>query len=415
MKKLFVSAIALAAIGGNVAAFDFEYGGLYYDILSESDRTVEVSEPADETHQDLPPYGGDVVIPEHVVYDSKTYTVTSIGMYAFYEGDQLTSVVIPNTVTNIDDKAFSDCINLTEINIPASVTTIGYRVFRNCDRLEAINVDANNPAYCSINGVLYTKDQTNIVRCPLTKTAITFPKTITVIGDYAFSCCHYLTRVDIPNTVTTIGYNAFSHCENLATVTVPESVTEVGDDAFYDCPSLSSITLSKTATTICDNMFSDCSSLTTFDIPESVTSIGVSAFSNCENLRSLTIPSEVTSIGNYAFSGCAKLKSLTCRAAVPPTVEAQTFESEVIKSGTLYVPNGCKSVYKAAAYWSDFGNIEEDAASVSDIVLDNTSAVEVFDVYGRKVCSGYQQDAISNLAPGIYIVKTGDVVVKVRI
>ena len=71
----------------------------------------------------------DVVIPD---------SVTSIGNYAFYYCDGLTSVTIGNSVTTIGYGAFSYCSDLTSIVIPDSVTTIGYFAFDYCSKLQNV-------------------------------------------------------------------------------------------------------------------------------------------------------------------------------------------------------------------------------------------------------------------------------------
>ena len=74
-------------------------------------------------------YSGNVVIPESVTYNGKTYSVTSIGYEAFRSCSGLTSVTIPNSVTSIGNFAFYSCSSLTSIIIPYSVTSIGEGAF----------------------------------------------------------------------------------------------------------------------------------------------------------------------------------------------------------------------------------------------------------------------------------------------
>ena len=80
-------------------------------------------------------YEGDIVIPETVVFNERTYRVTSIGKEAFAFCYPLTSITIPNGVTSIENSAFSACKSLTSIIIPDSVTSIGSFAFYNCTSL----------------------------------------------------------------------------------------------------------------------------------------------------------------------------------------------------------------------------------------------------------------------------------------
>ncbi|MEE0804495.1 MAG: leucine-rich repeat domain-containing protein, partial [Prevotellamassilia sp.] len=120
-------ALVLAVIGLlcsiSVSAYDFEVDGIYYNFTSHTDMTVEV------TYQDYDynGYSGAVTIPETVTdpYYVETYSVTSIGMHAFKECSDLTSVAIPNSVTSIGGSAFYGCSGLTSVAIPNSVTSIG--------------------------------------------------------------------------------------------------------------------------------------------------------------------------------------------------------------------------------------------------------------------------------------------------
>ena len=241
-------------------------------------------------------------------------SVTSIGDNAFEDCSSLTSITIPNSVTSIGNGAFGGCSSLTNITIPDGVTSIGGDAFKYCRSLTSINVLDNNKNYSSIDGVLFNKDKTKIVKYPEGKKGISYdiPNGVTSIGWGAFEGCESLTSIIIPESVTSIGDSAFRGCESLTSITIPESVTSIGDSAFRGCESLTSIIIPESVTSIGDSAFFHCSSLTSIIIPKSVTSIGDSAFRGCESLTSIIIPESVTSIGNRAFFYCSNLEKVLC-------------------------------------------------------------------------------------------------------
>ena len=168
----------------------------------------------------------DLVLPES--YKGENY---EINQYAFYEREDIISIIIPNSVTSIGDRAFCYCFGLASVTIGNSVTSIGDYAFCYCDSL----------------------------------TSVTIPDSVTSIGEWAFCYCDSLTSVTIPDSVTSIGYEAFYNCTGLTSVTIPDSVTSIGREAFWGCTSLTSVT-----------------------IGNNVTSIGCYAFYNCTGLTSVT-------------------------------------------------------------------------------------------------------------------------------
>lgn len=166
--------------------------------------------------------------------------VTSIGYWAFCDCYSLTSITIPDSVTSIGTMAFEDCSSLTSITIPGSVTSIDDNAFYVCRKLNQINVDTANTAYSSVNGVLFNKEKTKLIRYPIGKadTSYSIPDGVTSIGDYAFSWCSSLTSITIPDGVTIIDRNAFQYCRSLTSITIPDSVTYISAEAFDGCDSL---------------------------------------------------------------------------------------------------------------------------------------------------------------------------------
>ena len=152
-----------------------------------------------------------ITIPESVDY---------IYYNAFENCINLTSITIPNSVTEIGDRAFGGCTSLTSITIPDSVKEIGWSAFDGCTSLTAINVATENQNYISVNGVLYNKDKTTIMRYPAGKKDENYkiPDSVTEIGGSAFNGCTSLVSITMPNSVTTISAGAFEGCTSLTMV-----------------------------------------------------------------------------------------------------------------------------------------------------------------------------------------------------
>ena len=144
-------------------------------------------------------------------------SVTSIGDYAFY-ACTLTSLTIPNSVSTIGEDAFMQS-SLTSVAIGSGVTSIGEDAFAWCFSLTGITVNTGNPAYLSMNGVLFNKNQTTLIQYPLgLGGSYTVPTGVTSIGTGAFWQCH-LTSVTVPDSVTNIGDYAFALYYGLISIT----------------------------------------------------------------------------------------------------------------------------------------------------------------------------------------------------
>ncbi len=285
--------------------------------------------------------------------------ITNIGYSAFEKCYKLISFTIPEDVTNIPSWCFYECSSLETIYIGKKLASIEGSILSNCHNLTAFQVDSENKTFFSQDGILFTKDMSQIVVYPPAKKQEEFilPNTVKSIKEYAFSDCSHIESIIIPESVTTIGHSAFyycvwlqsivlpkgitsidsytfSYCRSLKSILIPEGVTSIGEGAFYnciqlesvripesvryigsetfrDCHNLQSVVISEGVTTIGKSAFYACTSLQSVGIPEGVTAIGETTFCNCNCLQSIDIPDSVTSINNNTFGDCSALKTIS--------------------------------------------------------------------------------------------------------
>lgn len=322
LRTLPVMYMVLLATPLYAADGDQFWDGLYFEVISEADKTCKVSSRNFQSEYIS------ITIPS----TTNGYLVTTIGAAAFGDCYRLTSITIPNSVTTIEASAFFLCEGLTNITLPYSLTTIGERAFDDCVGL----------------------------------TSITIPGSVTTIGDYAFRGCIGLTSITIPGTVTTFGYGIFYGCKSINSITsmiedpswqnsngfdeitrnsailhVPigtrakyeewwrfKNIVEIekfysygetfivqseeGEDIVimvtdvesWTCqvgkgngtpawsPSAKHITIPQiwrdcTIRSIADDALKGCSSLLTISFPETITSIGTSLFDDCSSLAAV--------------------------------------------------------------------------------------------------------------------------------
>ena len=365
-RLIIMMAICMLSLHSMAYDFSYTYQGktLYYTITS--DNTVEVTYySSDNYFQNNDYVSGDVVIPSSGTNNGTTYSVTSIGAFAFYRCISLTSVTIPNSVTSIGHDAFRNS-GLDSVTIGNSVTSIGFEAFYGCSGLTSVTIpnsvtSIGGSAFYNCGGL----------------TSVTIPNSVTSIGGSAFCECNRLISVTIPNSVTSIGNMAFAYCRGLTSVTIGNSVTSIGNYAFCYCRGLTSVTIPNSVTSIGHDAFYECSSLDSVTIGNSVTSIGYEAFYNCSGLTSVTIPNSVTSIGYWAFRGCSGLTSIVSNAVVPPVLGGEVF-SYTNNYCNVTVPCGSLEAYTSSQWNNYFPNrIEEDCSSA----LQEVESTREFVVY----------------------------------
>ena len=104
MRKQLLLIMMLLSAAASAFAAEVEIDRLWYEVVAKA-KVAKVIQYKNDVK-----YNGDIVIPETVVYEGVTCSVTSIGNYAFGGCSGLTSVIIPNSVTSIGNYAFYYCI-----------------------------------------------------------------------------------------------------------------------------------------------------------------------------------------------------------------------------------------------------------------------------------------------------------------
>ena len=343
---------------------------------------------------------GELIIPATKTIDGVTYTVTTIGEFAFFNCSGFVgSLTIPNTVTTIADGAFGYCSGFTgSLTMGNSVTTIGDGAFEYCSGFTGSLTIPNSVttiAYCAFincggfTGDLIIPNSVTTIRgfafmnCIGFTGDLTIPNSVTVIDSAAFCQCRGFTGdLTIPNSVTTIGGLAFANCNNFTgSLTIGNSVTSVGDRAFYGCWGFTDVYYTGDIEQWCNisfwgnysnplryahNLYVNNALVTNLVIPNNVTEIKDYAFFGATCLTSLTIGNSVISIGNYAFYSGNGLSELTVLRIIPPSIGTNAFYFSIFNI-PVTVPCGTIEAYQNALGWDQFTNYQEDCSTtISD-------------------------------------------------
>ena len=283
-----------------------------------------------------------------------TYWLSSI------DGCESKKIVIPEEfldkeVSGIGASAFSGVDRAISIVLPKTVKTISKWAFKDSAPISKITVDGDSQYYKDVDGDLYTKDGTALVRYASAKEQsefVIFDEVLSVEA-FAFYGSVNLQKLDF-GEATSFGDGAFENCSNLKKIVLNndslfsfenygnrldspiESVVApaevigrhfygytslkeviitsgeaIYNEAFKGCTSLESVQIPNSVTTIGECAFEGCSGLKGVDIPDSVTTIEYGAFSNCDGLTGVVLPNSVTCLSPAVFSDCDNLKSVT--------------------------------------------------------------------------------------------------------
>lgn len=348
---------AVLSVSANAFAYNFKVNGICYNILSSEAKTAEVTYEKKSGNTYKSDYSGNVVIPEDVIYNGVSYTVSSIGNNAFSNCSDLYSVTIGTGIRSINESAFNDCDLKKVIWLPNTPPT-GYENVsseKNYVANDSYNGLRNVTVYpylssmFEVGGLKYvpvspSERTCEAIDCSYNNTAenIVIGKTVNYqgiemtlldvkdyacydndsiktlqisdytgnIGNHTFYDCDNLYSIEINGVGGSIGNFAFMNCDGLEIANIQNIDSNIGEDAFMNCVKLKSVKINNIGGSVENSAFNGCSNLETVDISVVISDIGENSFRNCINLKELKISEIKGSIKDAAFGNCFNLKKL---------------------------------------------------------------------------------------------------------
>lgn len=293
----------------------------------------------------------------------------------------LKEVILEEGIEEISGRAFDSCSKVKEWKLPKSLKRIGPRAFQSTgveefnipenvesiaatfissSNLSRINVDSNNKYFTSVDGILFDKDSTRLIKYPENRDGSSY---------------------EVPNTVNTIDANAFGSCKNLQTIVIADSVEKIGDSAFYGSK-LKTINLGGGITNISNKPFYGALNLTNinvitendkyesengvlfnkgktilikyppviingevYEIPNTVVEIGPQSFYRSQ-IKNVIIPSSVKKIGSESFFQCYNLEELNLSEGLEriewrALQQCNKIKTIVVPSSVTYIDKEC--------------------------------------------------------------------------
>lgn len=407
--KLMLIVAVLLSTPQVVRAYDFEYEGIGYTIISNADLTCRASKLVAEVT--------DLVIPEVVSYQDTELKVVAIDDYFAVNYDEygipcdsaLKSVSISDGIVEIGEYAFYRCDNLESAKLPSGLKIISKYLFGACPKLSDVQ----------------------------------FPRKVEKIREYAFSHCN-LYAIELPDCVTLIEESAFEANRNLSEAKLSSSLIEIGSKAFYDCR-IDSLVIPSSVEYMYSDTF-DCYTETfnltaTIEKSDKELAVIVSGkrlfggwmkmylFRNIKPVAqkdsydltfygsfaelgdgvemTITLDVEKLIIGNGVVlqdnPGGDDLETIVIKSNTPPA--CPSFVEYKYLTVNVLVPKGTLSIYKNADGWQNFWHIEESdiATGISDVISESSLVPSDecgrYDLSGRKVSDDYR---------GVVVVKYTD-------
>lgn len=238
---------------------------LYFNIISNVHKQVELTYQGTIASNVSSPYKGDITLPATVKHNNIVYKVIGIRSKSFSNATSLQSIVLPEDLQCIGDFAFEGCTALQSVVFSGNEPKMGQGIFFRCvalkqitlgsdwkqvnlqmfrwskqlthlyipakmkriqnlkwlRNLQSIEIDINNTNFCSIDGMLYDKACTTLLGCPRgAKGKIKVAEGVRNIYWGALADCLSITDIDLPSSLQTLSFREFARLKQLKSITM---------------------------------------------------------------------------------------------------------------------------------------------------------------------------------------------------
>ena len=221
------------------------------------------------------------------VSEDEDFEIDAKGLLKKYNGTA-SNIVLPEGVTQFASGKFYNqnkkISNITSFTLPSSLKKLDIQSevpFPKMKSLSRVDVSADNEVFSSFDGVLFSKDGTELIYYPVAKRAEEYkvPATVTKIRSGAFARNHYIKKLIISGNVVDTGENNFCNCTSLVTVIFENGVKIIGKNSFAECTSLQEVFVAESVEKLLMATFVKCAGIKTIYACE-----GSKAIVNAEKL-----------------------------------------------------------------------------------------------------------------------------------
>lgn len=348
-------------------------------------------------------------------YDGSRESNNNIPNNAFLNNKNIKTIALPTTLEIINSGAFFNCALEGTINLPDNINEnrVGYDQFGNSQGITGFQASNEAAKITTVDGVVFTKDMSNIILYPAGKPdeSYTIPEGVITIRNSAFENNHHLKNLTFPTTLVTTqaGDTRFDVIANFSEI---ENIyVTQGNQRFGSANGL----LYQRYHIQNENKIEDEKIVwsprgkTVLRIPEPMHKIAGGGSQNnvfggngtnnylgesnnyTKVITLIDFPATFEEIENGAFVGAENLEKIICRATTAPKTGSSSFREVGKNYGyqtAVYVPANAVETYKNSNW--------VDKAQIDGVTYSGFNANNFFAFYQLNIINGSAESPLAN-------------------